>query len=148
MKTYFWLWKTFTDFYKKSRIYNITTNSIKSQERWHVILDTSLDNNQWVEVYVLPFIETQDSKLQSLPYRINHRILFTNYVIKALTLLENGECCFCSGAPETICHLFWDCVHIQSLWTSLTNFVAYYHRKKETRFFPIWSYKRCEAYRT
>ena len=97
----------------------------QSHERWHTILDISFNREEWENIHALPFYETKDSKLQSLQYRIIHRIFFTNSMLFKRKILEHQECSFCSGAPETIYHLFWDCTHSQSLWTSFINSVFF-----------------------
>jgi hypothetical protein len=42
------------------------------------ILALGLDETKWREIFKLPFIVTQNTKLQWLQYRINQRILGTN----------------------------------------------------------------------
>jgi hypothetical protein len=41
------------------------------QKKWEKILALSLDETKWREIFKLPFIVTQNTKLQWLQYRIN-----------------------------------------------------------------------------
>jgi len=63
----------------------------------------------WKTLYSLPFKVTKDPKLRWLQYRINHRILGTNTLLKKMNIRDNENCSFCNNFPETLCHLFWDC---------------------------------------
>jgi hypothetical protein len=47
----------------------------KGQKKWEEILALGLDETKWREIFKLPFIVTQNTKLQWLQYRINQRIL-------------------------------------------------------------------------
>ena len=54
---------------------NIVSNG---QKKWEEILALGLDEMKWREIFKLPFIVAQNTKLQWLQYRINQRILGTN----------------------------------------------------------------------
>jgi hypothetical protein len=55
---------------------NIVSNG---QKKWEEILALGLDETKWREIFKLPFIVIQNTKLQWLiQYRINHTIKFHN----------------------------------------------------------------------
>jgi hypothetical protein len=51
------------------------------QKKWEAILALCLDETKWIEIFKLPFIVTQNTKLKWLQYRINQRILGTNTLL-------------------------------------------------------------------
>lgn len=77
----------------------------------------------WKMVYELPFKITQDSKLQWFQFRINHRILGTNYLLSKMGLTNGNLCTFCARQPETLVHLFWECEMVQSFWNNIKNWI-------------------------
>jgi hypothetical protein len=50
----------------------------------------------------LPFIVTQNTKLQWLQYSINQRILGTNKFLYKIKIKDNAFCTFCQEDEETI----------------------------------------------
>ena len=67
-----------------------------------------------------PFIETDDSKLQTLQFRINH----TNTFLMKIKIKESEQCTFCHSARETLILILWECPHVQILWTCLINEIS------------------------
>ena len=65
-------------------------------------------------IFKLPFIVTQNTKLQWLQYRINQRILGTNKLLYKIKVKDNAFCTFCQEDEETIEHLFWNCEIVQA----------------------------------
>ena len=65
-------------------------------------------------IYDIPFSCTKNRKLQWLRYRINHRILGTNYVLVKMGIKNTCSeiCSFCNTEQETLVHLFWNCTHV------------------------------------
>ena len=82
---------------------NIVSNG---QKKWEDILALGLDETKWREIFKLPFIVTQNTKLQWLQYRINQRILGTNKFLYKIKVKDNAFCSFCQEDEETIEHLF------------------------------------------
>jgi hypothetical protein len=77
----------------------------------------------WKMVYQLPFKISKDSKLQWFQYRINNRILGTNYLLKKMGIKGNDSCTFCGSSPETLSHLFWDCDIVKNFWKNIQDWV-------------------------
>ena len=86
----------------------------KGQKKWEEILALGLDETKWREIFKLPFIVTQNTKLQWLQYRINQRILGTNKLLYKIKVKDNAFCTFCQEDEETIEHLFWNCEIVQA----------------------------------
>ena len=90
-----------------------------SQLRWTEIF--GFDQNHWKKIYKLPFVVTNNTKLQWLQYRFNHRILATNKFLHKIKIYDNPNCTFCNREIETLEHLFWECEHTQLLLEQIEN---------------------------
>ena len=77
-------------------------------------LTLGLDETKWRELFKLPFIVTQNTKLQWLQYKVNQRILGTNKLLYKIKVKDNVFCTFCQEDEETIEHLFWNCEIVQA----------------------------------
>ena len=64
-----------------------------------------------------------DILLRSFQYRIFHRTIGTNVLLKKMGIKDHDDCFFCDGNPETIEHLFWYCDRIFPLWSALANWI-------------------------
>ena len=60
-------------FYKMS-IEKHGTTPQKIKNKWNEKINGNISDDQWKHIFSQPFIETDDSKLQTLQFRINHRI--------------------------------------------------------------------------
>jgi hypothetical protein len=67
------------------------------------------DDFNWNGIYRLPFNMTKDSNLQWFQYKVNHKILATNYLLHKMIIKDVKACSFCNNHIETIKHLFLDC---------------------------------------
>ncbi|XP_063415179.1 uncharacterized protein LOC134697074 [Mytilus trossulus] len=90
-----------------------------SQLKWTEIF--GFDQNHWEKIYKLPFVVTNNTKLQWLQYRFNHRILATNKFLHKIKIYDNPNCTFCNREIETLEHLFWECEHTQLLLEQIEN---------------------------
>ena len=69
------------------------------------------------------FRTTKDPKLMWFQYRINHRILGTNYLLKKMNIVVDDSCTFCRNAPETLLHLFYQCPISKEFLTQLFSYI-------------------------
>ena len=56
---------------------------------------------------------TRNTYLQSLHYRINHRIIATNTFLYRIGKSDNVLCTFCENTEDTLLHALWDCRIVQ-----------------------------------
>ena len=93
-----------------------------SLDKWknEIIEET---NYKLEKIYGIPFKITKDPKLLWLQYRINHRILGTNYLLTKMKIKNCDKCTFCNNTPETIVHIFWSCEMIQNFWSQLASYI-------------------------
>ena len=78
----------------------------RAEQKWTEILNENLD---WGNIYMLPFNSTLNQRLRYFQFRISHRIIGVNKLLFSMGLSQTDTCSLCSGARETISHLFWDC---------------------------------------
>lgn len=78
---------------------------------------------QHKSIYDIIYKFTKDPKLIWFQYRINHRILATNYLLKKMKIINEDMCTFCQGEQETLTHLFFECEIITQFWTQLQSYI-------------------------
>ena len=95
----------------------------KSLQKWKNELNNIPNSVINGSIYDLVFKTTKDPKLHWFQYRINHRILGTNYLLKKMNIVAVDTCNLCKNAPETLIHLFWHCEVSKNFWTQLINYI-------------------------
>jgi len=78
----------------------------KSEQKWAEILG---ENLEWRKIYLIPFKSSLNQRLRYFQYRISHRIIGVNKLLFAMGISQTDRCSLCSGAKETISHIFWEC---------------------------------------
>jgi len=105
--------------------YNILcSNSVipTGKKKWNNTFGFS--NETWKLIFKLPFIITNNTKLQWLQFRINHHILTTNAYLFKAAIVDSPYCNLCKTEIETIEHVIWQCDKVQDFlrnFKSLTN---------------------------
>ncbi|XP_021356585.1 uncharacterized protein LOC110452408 [Mizuhopecten yessoensis] len=108
----------------KAIVANYKHYPIERQEKWNRKLNTNLnDDIGWEKIYLTSFLVTIDTKLQNLQFKILHRILTTNSFLYQINVKDEDLCTFCRDAPESIEHLFFNCVKINNIWNDLMAWV-------------------------
>ncbi len=97
------------------------TEAIKAQEKWSVEFSENVLN--WKHIYKLTFQFTIDTILRIFQYKYLMRILGTNKLLLQCNIVNSSLCDFCSMYVENIRHLFWECQHVQHLWSQLRTFL-------------------------
>ena len=85
--------------------------------------ELNVRNIAWGKVYNLLHNITRDTALISFQYKIVHRIIVTNNKLKLWKIIESENCSFCKRHPESICHLFFVCKNINTLWRNLAEWL-------------------------
>lgn len=93
----------------------------KSQQKWN---DTFPNEDlNWKNIYITVHKSTNDVKLKNFQYKFLMRILPTNQFLAKCQLASSTLCDFCNMELETIDHLFWECIYVQELWSSVSRFI-------------------------
>ena len=97
-----------------------------SIEKWMRDLGNDINNNFFnsKNVFGHIFKLTNDPRLCWFQFRLNHRILATNSLLKSMNIVNDESCTFCRTERETLTHLFFDCDHIKSFWVEVFNHIS------------------------
>lgn len=104
------------DFYD---ILIVNKESITGQVKWNK--EFNFSNEDWKNIFEMPFTVTKCSKLQWFQYRINHRILATNSYLYKTNIVDSPLCEFCKQEDETIKHILWNCSVTQNFLHQIEN---------------------------
>ena len=78
--------------------------------------NTTLD---WNKIYLSPRLATTDTSLHSFQYKILNSLLFLKKKLYTFERTNTALCSFCNAVEETPIHIFFDCIHVKSLWERL-----------------------------
>ena len=88
-------------------------------------LEYHINQEDFENIYKLPFLVTIDSKTRAFQFKINHNIYYTNKKLYQIKYKESPKCSFCKEHDETLKHLFIDCTFVKPLWNSLQCLLKY-----------------------
>jgi hypothetical protein len=108
-------------------ITKIVTNPTISQGKWTEYLETNIESDTWENIFLIPYLCTQETKLRAMQFNILHCVLPTNAFLFRAKLKNTPNCSFCHIQKETIEHLFWDCIKIKNIWLQLADFLQSKH---------------------
>ena len=96
-------------------------NKCTFPEKWEIDID--MENDDWQKINALIFLSTKNTKLQWLQYRIVHRTLATNKLLKDMKIKDDSNCSFCHNHTETLAHLFFYCPYVYRMWLDIQNWL-------------------------
>ena len=78
----------------------------------------TIDEEEWSEIFLLPFKVTLESKIQAFQWKLTHNLIYTNIRLHKMNppRSRSSLCSFCEQAEETVMHLFVECESIQCIW--------------------------------
>ncbi len=107
---------------KNIDIYNHFTRTYKETPtavyRWTELYD--IDPDDWPQIFTTPFRVCRETSLQSLQYKILHRIYPCNTYLSKWNSDISESCIFCPSV-DTLAHHFFTCETSKYLWASLTR---------------------------
>ena len=77
----------------------------------------------WKIVFRSCFTTSKDPQLQWFQTRLLHRILPTQKYLALCKIADSNLCTFCDNLPESIRHLFWECIHVQDFWKLFIDYL-------------------------
>jgi hypothetical protein len=99
-------------------LYNKLIDKLKCTTKKHEIKwNNEIPNLDWRYIYQMPFLSTIDAKLRSFQIKFTNRIIPTNKLLFKQKIVNSTLCDFCCRDTETIKHMYYDCQHVQNLWT-------------------------------
>ena len=66
------------------------------------------------------YIISKDTKLRNFQYRLLLGKIFPNNVLAKWKIVTDASCEWC-GKLQDIAHLFWECTHVQKIWSYIKN---------------------------
>ncbi len=105
---------------KAKRVYN--TFVIRKLERptalckWEQSYD--IEEEDWVNIFALPYSCTRETRLQAFQYRIIHRILPCRKWLHTLTVVDSNLCILCNEVDD-IEHFLFSCSTTRMFWKHL-----------------------------
>ena len=63
-------------------------------------------NENFEQIYCIPFNATIYTKLRSFQFKINHNILYTNEKLHKVKISDTPLCTFCNSEIETLVHIY------------------------------------------
>ena len=81
-----------------------------------------LTGDQLQRVYILPRTVCCEPYIKAFQYKVLNCILYTNTKLYKIGFSTDDTCSFCKSHPETLSHLFFDCIYSQSFWKEFEHF--------------------------
>ena len=94
-----------------------------SEERIQDKFSLNIGEEEWVQIYSLPFCSTIEVKLRSFQFSINHLYYFSNDKLHHIGRSQTPNCTFCGTEVETVVHLFLECPRVQCLWDFINHII-------------------------
>ena len=83
----------------------------------------NIQEKNWELTFQICFKTVQDNEIIWLQYRVLHRILGTQYILKKIGKAESSLCLQCNNFTETLIHLFYHCHKSQIIWNELKTWI-------------------------
>ena len=74
--------------------------------KWGEDLDQDIDYNYWKSCFEQIYQSSISSNIRIFQYKFLHRIIFTNYRLHKMGVIDNPVCIFCRAKNETLLHFF------------------------------------------
>jgi hypothetical protein len=105
------------DFYW--HLLNLTEHTPASKKKWAKIFQSLINPEEtvWTSIYKMPFKTVRDTKLQTLQYRIIHRIIPCKEWLYNIKKIDYNICDFCEKKDD-ISHFFITCPINRIFWKS------------------------------
>ena len=105
------LYKQFIE-YKYKKIAGIT--------KWNATATGQISDNEWSNIFQRSYQTLRETKIQSLQFKIIHRIINCNKKLFDMKIKETPKCSYCD-AIDDIPHFFMRCENVLDLWTRFFN---------------------------
>ena len=92
------------------RVHIIPTGQQRYSEQFKV------NETEWENIYLLPRLVSKDNYLRDFQFKILHRYLATNKLLKRYNISVNARCTFCELQNETIEHILFECNVTRHFW--------------------------------
>ena len=101
-------------------------NNNQNKIKWEQELGIEIRDSIWEGNIQRTNSLTNSTKLRYFQYRLENRLLVTNYMRNKWDPTVVKECTFCHKDSETIVHLLYDCPLIKNIWKALKRWLYYF----------------------
>ena len=78
--------------------------------------DYNLNEDQLRKVFLLPHTVCSEAYVKAFQYKVLNLILYTNTKLYKIGYISDDKCSFCESEPETLLHVFFNCVYSKLFW--------------------------------
>ena len=78
--------------------------------------------NDWEAIFLHPFTNHTETKLQSFQYKILHRIIACNSWLKQINVIDSDKCNYCEQT-DNLAHFFIHCKNTDNLWHKIVKWL-------------------------
>ena len=76
----------------------------------------NLNDDQLRKVFLLLHTVCSEAYVKAFQYKVLNFILYTNTKLYKIGYISDDKCSFCKSEPETLLHLFFNCVYSKLFW--------------------------------
>ena len=77
----------------------------------------------WASIYMIPQMDTVESKLRIFQYKVLNNILYLNDRLYKMGIVQTPLCSLCKQEKETVAHLLCQCHVTRQLWCLLSHWM-------------------------
>jgi hypothetical protein len=102
---------------KNCQIYQVLLEC-KATENDHSLFNEEYDiePNEWKCLYMLPKRVLIDARSREFQYKFLQNYISTNVKLQKMNIVQSNLCSLCGAQPETVKHLFFECVNVHQFW--------------------------------
>ena len=112
--------KSFSDA-KGKDFYNILIESKYQRPTAEAKYDIIITEEEWANIYLLPWIVFSDTKSRVFQYKCLHRLISSNDFLYVIGKRENSLCSFCKTQEDSLEHLLYQCDIVQQFWINIVD---------------------------
>ena len=83
----------------------------------------TLSDDCWAKIFKNSFRITKETKLQSLQYKIIHRVIMCKKKLNEMRILDSPLCVYCQENDD-LSHFFINCPYVKEFWLAIFNWIS------------------------
>ena len=99
----------------------ILSKSFTAPTNENRILNYGFTKENVHNVYLLPFLVTEEAKLIAFRFKIVHNILPTHASLFRADLVDDDSCLLCKTEKQSLAHMFYNCRESSLFWKQFTQ---------------------------
>jgi len=91
----------------------------KAISAWSIIFGV-FDEITWRKIFILPYKCTIEVNCRMFQFKLLHRVIFTNKILKKMGKVPSELCNFCKLYNDCLFHRFWECSTTMAFWRNFS----------------------------